>query len=110
MEPEQILGDKGSMANYQMDNADWGSAFRKWAQISVGGVSKWAVIHNPRYSVPTLSFLLLNVVFEGTRPPLRSLSLVSRRSDPASGCLLELRRCSLSLTTELPVTSPLSTR
>ena len=64
LEPEQILGDKGSKATYQEDNADWGSAFRKWNQISVGSVSKWAVIHNPKY-ILVLSFLLQTTCVKG---------------------------------------------
>ena len=48
LEPEQILGSGSSKATYQMDNADWGSAFRKWSQVSVMSCSKWAIIHNPK--------------------------------------------------------------
>ena len=48
MEPEQILGGKTSKASYKVDNADWGSAFRTWQQISVGACTNWAVIHGPK--------------------------------------------------------------
>ena len=48
LDPEQILGGGSSKATNQLDNADWGSAFRKWSQVSVMSCSKWAVIHNPK--------------------------------------------------------------
>ena len=63
LEPEQILGDKSSKATYQLDNADWGSAFRKWQQLSVANCSKWAVIHNPKYG-ELLDYVTSNSAFD----------------------------------------------
>ena len=42
--PEQILGSGSSKASYQLDNADWGTCFRKWNSFSVGNCNKWAVV------------------------------------------------------------------
>ena len=48
LEPEQILGSRSSKATYQLDNADWGIAFRKWNSFSVGNCQKWAVVFSNR--------------------------------------------------------------
>ena len=48
LEPEQILGAGSSKATYQLDNADWGTAFRKWNSFSVGNCQKWAVVFSNR--------------------------------------------------------------
>ena len=48
LEPEQILGSGSSKATYQLDNADWGTAFRKWNSFSVGNCQKWAVVFSNR--------------------------------------------------------------
>ena len=65
MEPEQILGGKTSKASYKVDNADWGSAFRTWQQISVGACTNWAVIHGPKYATVTHSVPSINLLVQG---------------------------------------------
>ena len=49
LEPEQILGSGSSKATYQLDNADWGTAFRKWNSFSVGNCQKWAIVFSNRF-------------------------------------------------------------
>lgn len=49
LEPEMILGAGSSKATYQLDNADWGTAFRKWNSFSVGNCQKWAVVFSNRW-------------------------------------------------------------
>merc|ERR1719341_2140852 len=42
--PEVILGAGSSKATYQLENADWGTCFRKWNSFSVQSCTKWAVV------------------------------------------------------------------
>ena len=51
LEPEMILGAGSSKATYQLDNADWGTAFRKWNSFSVGNCQKWAVVFSNRWDI-----------------------------------------------------------
>merc|ERR1719154_569998 len=55
--PETILGCKGSKATYQMDNADWGTAFRKWNSFSAPSCSKRAIVFNPKDEAVTKEFV-----------------------------------------------------
>ena len=48
LQPENILGAKGSVATYKTENADWGSCFRKWNSYSAKNLTKWAVVHSVR--------------------------------------------------------------
>merc|ERR1712013_978356 len=57
LEPEQILGSGSSKATYQLDNADWGTAFRKWNSFSVGNCQKWAVVFSNRDEAVTKEFV-----------------------------------------------------
>ena len=41
-------GAKGSKIGYQLENADWGTAFRKWNSFVAPKCDKWAVVHNPK--------------------------------------------------------------
>ena len=59
LEPETILGAGSSKATYQLDNADWGTAFRKWNSFSVGNFQKWTVVYSKRCILLTLNFLFL---------------------------------------------------
>merc|ERR1719228_1263316 len=51
--PETILGSKGSKASYQLENADWGSCFRKWTCVTAPSRQKWVVIHSPKDEAAT---------------------------------------------------------
>merc|ERR1719431_1385013 len=55
--PETILGCKGSKATYQIENADWGTAFRKWNSFSAPSCSKWAIVFNPKDEAVTKEFV-----------------------------------------------------
>ena len=57
LEPEQILGAGSSKATYQLDNADWGTAFRKWNSFSVQACTKWAVVCASRDEAVTKEFI-----------------------------------------------------
>ena len=57
IQPEQILGSGSSKATYKLDNADWGSAFRKWNSYSSVAMTKWAVIHSQRDEAVTKDFI-----------------------------------------------------
>jgi len=55
--PEQILGSGSSKASYQLDNADWGTCFRKWNSFSVGNCNKWAVVFSNKDEAVTKEFV-----------------------------------------------------
>jgi len=55
--PETILGAKGSKISYQLENADWGTAFRKWNSFTAPSCSKWAVVFNPKDEAVTKEFI-----------------------------------------------------
>merc|ERR1719474_305990 len=40
LQPETILGAGSSKATYQLENADWGTCFRKWSSYSVQACTK----------------------------------------------------------------------
>lgn len=55
--PEKILGKGKCTATYQLENADWGQAFRKWTSVSAPSCSKWAVVFNPKDEAVTKEFV-----------------------------------------------------
>merc|ERR1712098_90818 len=57
LQPETILGSGSSKATYKLDNADWGSCFRKWSSYSSKNLTKWAVIHSSRDEAVTKEFV-----------------------------------------------------
>jgi len=57
LNPETILGGKNQKATYQKENADWGSAFRKWEMVDPKSINKWAVIYPPRDADSTNEFI-----------------------------------------------------
>jgi len=57
LEPEVILGAGSSKHTYNLDNADWGGAFRKWNSFSVGNCQKWAVVFANRDEAATKEFV-----------------------------------------------------
>jgi len=57
IQPETILGAGSSKATYKLDNADWGSAFRKWNSFTSVAMTKWAVIYSNRDEAVTKDFI-----------------------------------------------------
>jgi len=57
LETETILGAGSSKASYQLENADWSSAFRKWNSVSVGDCKKWAVMYANRDEAAVKEFV-----------------------------------------------------
>merc|ERR1712131_931 len=57
LQPETILGSGSSKATYKLENADWGSCFRKWNSYSSKNLTKWAVIHSSRDEAVTKEFI-----------------------------------------------------
>ena len=55
--PEEILGKGTSKATYKVDNADWGTCFRKWNSFSAPDLTKWAVIHSQKDDAVTKEFV-----------------------------------------------------
>jgi len=57
LQPEKILGAGSASATYKLDNADWGSCFRKWNSYSSVKITKWAIIHSNRDEAVTKEFV-----------------------------------------------------
>jgi len=57
LQPETILGAGSSKATYQLENADWGTCFRKWSSYSVQACTKWAVVCANRDEAVTKEFI-----------------------------------------------------
>merc|ERR1712112_655730 len=57
LQPERILGAGSASATYKLDNADWGSCFRKWNSYSSVKITKWAIIHSNRDEAVTKEFV-----------------------------------------------------
>ena len=51
------MGGGSSKATYQLENADWSSAFRKWNSVSVGDCKKWAVMYASRDEAVVKEFI-----------------------------------------------------
>jgi len=57
LKPEQILGGGKSKASYVLENADWGSCFRKWGLVSGKNLTKWACVVPMRDEAITKEFI-----------------------------------------------------
>merc|ERR1712002_1375091 len=57
LQPETILGAGSSKATYQLENADWGTCFRKWSSYRVQACTKWAVVCASRDEAVTKEFI-----------------------------------------------------
>ena len=57
LKPEQILGGGKSKASYVLENADWGTCFRKWQVLSGKNFTKWACVVPMRDEAITKEFI-----------------------------------------------------